>query len=158
MKRSTVLEAFRFVNGIKMNVVSDKETRSALISNHLKMYKIVEKHEEEVKKIYEKLFEGKEEEMQRLYSLRAEYNNGASVERQGEIVEDISKNYTELIKLENEFNETFAKLADEEIDVVLVKMDEVEFVSAVVDSQIEFTMSEMAKLSELFKTSEDTQE
>lgn len=158
MKRSTVLEAFRFVNGIKMNVVSDKETRFALISNHLKMYKIVEKHDEEVKKIYEKLFEGKEDEMQRLYSLRAEYNNGASVERQSEIFEDISKNYTELIKLENEFNETFAKLADEEIDVVLVKMDEVEFVSAVVDSQIEFTMSEMAKLSELFKTSEDTQE
>lgn len=156
MKRKTILEAFRFINGIKMNVVSDKKTRSAIISNHLKMYKVVEKHDEEVKKVYEKLFEGKEDDVQKLYSLRTEYNNGATVERQGEIIEDISKNYSEIIKLENEFNEAFSKISEEEIDVQIVKMDQVEFISACVDSGIEFSMNEMARLSELFE--EETQE
>ena len=53
MKRGTIIEAFKLINGIKMNVVSDKATRSAVISNHLMMYKIAQENDEEVKKIYD---------------------------------------------------------------------------------------------------------
>lgn len=150
MKRGIIIEAFRFVNGIKMNVVYDKETRSAIISNHLKMYRIVEQHEDEVKKLYDKLFEGKTEDVQALHVLRGEYNSGVSVERQGEIVEEISNNYSELIKLEHEFNDAFNKLNEEDIDIDIIKMNKESFINACADSGIEFSMIEMMKIGEIF--------
>lgn len=154
MKKSIIVEAFRFVNGIKMNVVYDKETRAAIISNHLKMYKVVEQHEDEVKKLYEKLFDGKFEEVQSLHALRGEYNSNVSQERRGEIVEDISRNYSEIIKLENEFNEAFNGMMEEDIDICIIKMNKESFINACADSGIEFSMTEMMKIAEIF-TDED---
>lgn len=150
MKRRTVLDAFRFINGIKMNVVSDKETRAAIISNHLKMYKVAEEHEVELKKMYDKLFEDKEEDMQKLHALRGEFHTTESEERRGEIVKEISENYSEHISLENEFNEFFEKRLNEELDVELVKFDKEAFINACADSGIEFTMIDIAKVEELF--------
>lgn len=150
MKRRIVLDAFRFINGIKMNVVSDKETRAAIISNHLKMYKIAEEHETELRKMYDKLFEGKEEDMQKLHALRGEFHTAGTEERRGEIVKEISENYSEHIALENEFNEFFENRLNEELDIELVKFDKEVFINACADSGMEFTMIDIAKVEELF--------
>lgn len=154
MKKAKILEAFRFINGIKLNVVEDKETRSAIISNHLKMYKIVENHEAEVRKVYEKFFEGKTEEVQKLYNLRNEFNSDATDDRKKEIVEEIMKDYSDIIKLEGEFNETYNNMLDEDIDLSVVKLNQEPFISACVDSGIDFSMAEIIKLDDLFKDDE----
>ena len=154
MKKAKILEAFRFINGVKLNVVEDKETRSAIISNHLKMYKIVENHETEVRKVYDKFFDGKTEEMQSLYNLRNEFNAESTDERKREIVDEILRDYSDLIKIENEFNETYNKMLDEDVEISVVKLNQEAFIGACVDSGIDFSMSEIIKLDELFKEDE----
>lgn len=154
MKKAKILEAFRFINGVKLNVVEDKETRGAIISNHLKMYKIVENHETEVRKVYDKFFDGKTEEIQSLYNLRNEFNAESTDERKREIVDEILRDYSDIIKIENEFNETYNKMLDEDVEISVVKLNQEVFIGACVDSGIDFSMSEIIKLDELFKEDE----
>ena len=154
MKKAKIIEAFRFINGIKLNVVSDKETRSAIISNHLKMYKIVEQHEAEVKKVYEKFFDGKTEEIQVLYNLRNEFNSDATDERKKEIVESIMKDHADLLAVEKEFNETYSNMLNEEVEVNITKLNQESFINACADSNLDFSMTEIIALDELFKEEE----
>lgn len=151
MKRGTIIEAFKLINGIKMNVVSDKATRSAVISNHLMMYKIAQENDEEVKKIYEKLFEGKEEDMKKVAELRQDFMNATTNEERGAIVNELNDNYKHIFELEAEFNKTFAERNEEEVAINLAKFDREAFVNACADSGVEFTMSTILRLEEIFK-------
>ena len=155
MKEGKIIEAFKLLNGIKMNVVSDKETRSAIISNHLQMYKVAQAHEEEVKKIYEKLFEGKEEDLKKVAELRQEFMNAKTNEERGAIVKELNDNYAHIFELEKEFNDTFAKKAEEEIEINLVKFNKEMFINACADSGVEFTMTDIVRLDEIFKKEEE---
>lgn len=155
MKEGKIIEAFKLLNGIKMNVVSDKETRSAIISNHLQMYKVAQAHDEEVKKIYEKLFEGKEEDLKKVAELRQEFMNAKTNEERGAIVKELNDNYAHIFELEKEFNDTFAKKAEEEIEINLVKFNKEMFINACADSGVEFTMTDIVRLDEIFKKEEE---
>ena len=155
MKEGKIIEAFKLLNGIKMNVVSDKETRSAIIGNHLQMYKVAQAHDEEVKKIYEKLFEGKEEDLKKVAELRQEFMNAKTNEERGAIVKELNDNYVHIFELEKEFNDTFAKKAEEEIEINLVKFNKEMFINACADSGVEFTMTDIVRLDEIFKKEEE---
>lgn len=155
MKEGKIIEAFKLLNGIKMNVVSDKETRSAIIGNHLQMYKVAQAHDEEVKKIYEKLFEGKEEDLKKVAELRQEFMNAKTNEERGVIVKELNDNYAHIFELEKEFNDTFAKKAEEEIEINLVKFNKEMFINACADSGVEFTMTDIVRLDEIFKKEEE---
>lgn len=155
MKEGKIIEAFKLLNGIKMNVVSDKETRSAIIGNHLQMYKVAQAHDEEVKKIYEKLFEGKEEDLKKVAELRQEFMNAKTNEERGAIVKELNDNYAHIFELEKEFNDTFAKKAEEEIEINLVKFNKEMFINACADSGVEFTMTDIVRLDEIFKKEEE---
>lgn len=155
MKRSTIIEAFKLINGIKMNVVTDKETRSAIISNHLMMYKVAQAHDEEVKKIYEKLFEGKEEDLKKVAELRQEFMNAKTSEERGAIIKELNDNYAHIFELEKEFNDTFANKAEEEVEINLVKFNKEMFINACADSGVEFTMTDIVRLDEIFKKEEE---
>lgn len=156
MKRGQVIEAFRLINGIKMNVVSDKETRKAIISNHLQMYKVAEAHDNEVKEVYKKLFDGKEEDVAKVNELRQEFNTSeTTIERKNEIVKDIIENYRHVIELETEFNTTIAARLDEEVDINLVKFNKDEFTNACADSNLEFTMLDILRIEDIFNEDED---
>ena len=155
MKEGKIIEAFKLLNGIKMNVVSDKETRSAIIGNHLQMYKVAQAHEEEVKKIYEKLFEGKEEDLKKVAELRQEFMNAKTNEERGAIVKELNANYVHIFELEKEFNDTFAKKAEEDVDIKVVKFDREAFVNACADSGVEFTMVDIIRLEDIFKCEDE---
>lgn len=155
MKEGKIIEAFKLLNGIKMNVVSDKETRSAIISNHLQMYKVAQAHDEEVKKIYEKLFEGKEEDLKKVAELRQEFMNAKTNEERGAIVKELNDNYAHIFELEKEFNDTFAKKAEEDVDIKVVKFDREAFVNACADSGVEFTMVDIIRLEDIFKCEDE---
>lgn len=155
MKEGKIIEAFKLLNGIKMNVVSDKETRSAIISNHLQMYKVAQAHDEEVKKIYEKLFEGKEEDLKKVAELRQEFMNAKTSEERGAIIKELNDNYAHIFELEKEFNDAFAKKAEEEVEINLVKFNKEVFINACADSGVEFTMTDIVRLDEIFKKEEE---
>lgn len=156
MKRSTIIEAFKLINGIKMNVVTDKETRSAIISNHLMMYKVAQENDEEVKKVYEKLFEGKNEDLQKVAELRQEFNTeGTTNERKLAIVKELNDNYRPIFELEAEFNKTFAERNEEDVDIKVVKFDREAFVNACADSGVEFTMVDIIRLEDIFKCEDE---
>lgn len=155
MKEGKIIEAFRLLNGIKMNVVTDKETRSAIISNHLQMYKVAQAHDEEVKKIYEKLFEGKEDDIQKVAELRNKFMNATTNEERGEIIKELNDNYAHIFKLEKELNDTFEKRAEEDIEISIVKFDKELFINACADSGVEFTMENILRLEDIFKGEEE---
>lgn len=159
MKRGQIIEAFRLISGIKMNVVSDKETRKAIISNHLQMYKLAESHDNEVKEVYKKLFEGKEEEMSKVNELRQEFNSSdATQERKIAIIKELTTDYKNILELEGEFNVTIENLINEDVDVDLVPFNKEEFVDACANSNLEFTMNDIVRLEGIFAKEDEAEE
>ena len=157
MKRGTIIEAFKLINGIKMNVVSDKDTRNAIIANHLAMYKIAQENDEEAKKVFEKLFEGKEEDVRKVAELRQKFMSATENAERADIVKELNDNYKQIFELESEFNKAFAERNEEDVDIKVVKFDREAFVNACADSGVEFTMVDIIRLEDIFKC-EDEQE
>lgn len=157
MKRGTIIEAFKLINGIKMNVVSNKDTRNAIIANHLAMYKIAQENDEEAKKVFEKLFEGKEEDVRKVAELRQRFMSATENAERADIVKELNDNYKQIFELESEFNKTFAERNEEDVDIKVVKFDREAFVNACADSGVEFTMVDIIRLEDIFKSEEEEQ-
>lgn len=155
MKRGTIIEAFKLINGIKMNVVSNKDTRNAIIANHLAMYKIAQENDEEAKKVFEKLFEGKEEDVRKVAELRQKFMSATENAERADIVKELNDNYKQIFELESEFNKTFAERNEEDVDIKVVKFDREAFVNACADSGVEFTMVDIIRLEDIFKSEEE---
>lgn len=155
MKRGTIIEAFKLINGIKMNVVSDKDTRNAIISNHLAMYKIAQENDEEAKKVFEKLFEGKEEDVRKVAELRQKFMSATENAERADIVKELNDNYKQIFELESEFNKAFAERNEEDVDIKVVKFDREAFVNACADSGVEFTMVDIIRLEDIFKCEDE---
>lgn len=157
MKRGTIIDAFKLINGIKMNVVSDKDTRNAIIANHLAMYKIAQENDEEAKKVFEKLFEGKEEDVRKVAELRQKFMGATEKEERITIVKELNDNNKQIFELESEFNKIFAERNEEDVDIKVVKFDREAFVNACADSGVEFTMIDIVRLDDIFKSEEEEQ-
>lgn len=150
MKKSRVIEIFRFLNTIKLNKVSNKEMRSAIISNHMQMHNIAKQYDEDVKELQKKLFEGKEENIESLNSLREEYKK-ANDSRKKEIETNIIKDHSDILSLEMEFNNEIVNLLNSEVELNLKKVTQDIFIDSCVEADVDITSGDLIILTDLFE-------
>lgn len=151
MKKSRVIEIFRFLNGIKLNKVLDKDIRSMIISNHMQMYNITKQYDEDVKELQRKLFLDKQTEIEELSKLREDYKNSDNISIKKEIESKIIKDYSNIISLEIEFNNELNNILNTEIDINLKKVSKENFVEMCVNADIEITANDLLILIDLFE-------
>ncbi|MGN1155863.1 MAG: hypothetical protein ACI4TK_06775 [Agathobacter sp.] len=149
MKKSKIIAVFRFLSGIKVSKIKDKDVRSAIISNHLQMYKIVEEYESDIKEIQKKLFEGKDEDIKALSDLREKYKNEKDEEKKKDIIGIITDNYGEILNLEKEMTEALESRLNEEKELNLKKVNRDDFIDAIVEAGEDVTTSDLVELTDL---------
>ena len=152
MKKRKIIGYFRFLSGINLSKVENKKVRSAIISNHLMMYRIVQQHDEDIKELQKKLFEGREEEISALNNLREEYKIAETEVRKKEIVDAIMNDYKDLIELEAEFTKAINEKIDEDANISLKKISQDEFVDVCFGAGIDITPADLVELEELLET------
>jgi hypothetical protein len=150
MKRGKIVGIFRFLGGFKLNKISNKEVRSFIMSNHLCMNRVVKEHDEDIKEMQQRLFEGKEEELRKLHELRNKYNASNDKEEKADIVKIIHDNYAPILELEKEFNDFFSKKFEEDVDIKITKCDMEDFIEACVECEVDITTSDLMEIAEMF--------
>lgn len=70
MKRYEISNVCRKIGGLKLNRISDRETRKALIGLHLILWKVDRETGETLNEINRKAFEGHEDEVREYYESR----------------------------------------------------------------------------------------
>lgn len=150
MKKSKVIEIFRFLNSIKLNKVSNKEMRSAIISNHMQMHNIAKQYDEDIKELQKRLFEGKEESIESLNYLREEYKK-ANDSRKKEIETTIIKDHSDILSLEIEFNNEIVNLLNSEVELNLKKVTQDIFIDSCVEADVDITSGDLIILTDLFE-------
>lgn len=151
MKKSKIIAIFRFLSGIKVSKIKDKDVRSAIIGNHLQMYKIAEEYDSDIKETQKKLFEGKDEEIKSLNELREKYKIETDEEKKKDIIGIITDNYGEILALEKELSSVIEEKFNEEKELNLKKVKQDAFLDALVDADVDITPSDLIELSDLFE-------
>lgn len=151
MKKSKIIAIFRFLSGIKVSKIKDKDVRSAIIGNHLQMYKIAEEYDSDIKEIQKKLFEGKDDDVKALNDLREKYKIEKDEEKKKDIIAIISDNYGEILALEKEMSDTIETRLKDEKEINIKKVSKDAFVDALVDAEVDVTPSDLIELSDLFE-------
>lgn len=151
MKKSRVIEIFRFLGNIKINKITNKEVRSAVISNHLQMYNIAKQYEEDVKELQKRLFEGKEEEIQKLNELREKFNSETNEDVKRDLIKTITSEYKDILNLEMEFNNEASKQLNVEVELNLKKVKQDDFVETCIEADVDITGRDLISLTDLFE-------
>jgi len=151
MKKSRVIEIFRFLGNIKINKITNKEVRSAVISNHLQMYNIAKQYEEDVKELQKRLFEGKEEEIQKLNELREKFNSETNEDVKKDLIKTITSEYKDILNLEMEFNNEASKQLNVDVELNLKKVKQDDFVETCVEANVDITGRDLISLKDLFE-------
>lgn len=151
MKKSRVIEIFRFLGNIKINKITNKEVRSAVISNHLQMYNIVKQYEEDVKELQKRFFEGKEEEIQKLNELREKFNSETNEDIKRDLIKTITSEYKDILNLEMEFNNEASKQLNVDVELNLKKVKQDDFVETCVEADVDITGRDLISLTDLFE-------
>lgn len=151
MKKSKIIAIFRFLSGIKVSKIKDKDVRSAIISNHLQMYKIAEEYDSDIKETQKKLFEGKDEDVKALNDLREKYKHETDEEKKKDIIGIITDNYGEILALEKEMSDAIETRLKEEKEINIKKVSKDAFIDALVDAEMDVTPSDLIELSDLFE-------
>jgi len=149
MNKGKIVNLSNYFANLKLNKFS-KEIRSAVISNHLKMNKIVKEFNESVEEARKKYFSGKESEVEKLVKYREEYNN-ASGETKNEIFDKIKSECTEVLVLEQELIGFVNRLGAENVEIELDKIDMNEFIEQCHEADIDITPSDLINFEEIFK-------
>lgn len=151
MKKSKVIEIFKFLSTIKLNKINDKDVRSAVVSNHLQMYSVSKKYEEDVEELRKRVFEGKTEELEELIRLREEFKGESNTEKKSKIIAKIAKDYKEILELENSFYKELNSILDEEVQLNLKKVNKESFVDTCAEAEVNITGGDLIFLEELFE-------
>lgn len=151
MKKSRVIEIFRFLGNIKINKITNKEVRSAVISNHLQMYNIAKQYEEDVKELQKRLFEGKDEEIQKLNELREKFNSETNEDVKRDLIKTITSEYKDILNLEMEFNNEASKQLNVDVELNLKKVKQDDFVETCVEADVDITGRDLISLTDLFE-------
>lgn len=151
MKKSKIIAIFRFLSGIKVSKIKDKDVRTAIIGNHLQMYKIAEEYDSDIKETQKKLFEGKDEDVKALNDLREKYKHETDEEKKKDIIGIITDNYGEILALEKELSSVIEEKFNEEKELNLKKVKQEAFLDALVDADVDITPSDLIELSDLFE-------
>ena len=151
MKKSRVIEIFRFLGNIKINKITNKEVRSAVISNHLQMYNIAKQYEEDVKELQKRLFEGKDEEIQKLNELREKFNSETNEDVKRDLIKTITSEYKDILNLEMEFNNEASRQLNTEVELNLKKVKQDDFVETCIEANVDITGRDLISLKDLFE-------
>ena len=151
MKKSRVIEIFRFLGNIKINKITNKEVRSAVISNHLQMYNIAKQYEEDVKELQKRLFEGKDEEIQKLNELREKFNSETNEDVKKNLIKTITSEYKDILNLEMEFNNEASRQLNTEVELNLKKVKQDDFVETCIEANVDITGRDLISLTDLFE-------
>lgn len=151
MKKSRVIEIFRFLGNIKINKITNKEVRSAVISNHLQMYNIAKQYEEDVKELQKRLFEGKDEEIQKLNELREKFNSETNEDVKRDLIKTITSEYKDILNLEMEFNNEASRQLNTEVELNLKKVKQDDFVETCIEANVDITGRDLISLTDLFE-------
>lgn len=151
MKKSKIIAIFRFLSGIKVSKIKDKDVRTAIVGNHLQMYKIAEEYDSDIKEIQKKLFEGKDEDVKALNDLREKYKHETDEEKKKDIIGIITDNYGEILALEKELSSVIEEKFNEEKELNIKKVKQEAFLDALVDADVDITPSDLIELSDLFE-------
>lgn len=149
MKKSRIIEIFNFLSAIKINKVDSKDVRSAIISNHLMLYKIVQHHDDDVKELSKKLFEGKENDIEKLNELREKFKSEKDNIVKAGIIQTISSDYSEILALEKEYTEALITKLNEDVEITLKKVDKDIFVDACVAANVDITPIILIQLEDI---------
>jgi peptide methionine sulfoxide reductase MsrA len=148
MKKSRIISIYNFLSNIKLNKVTNKEVRSAIISNHLQMYNINEQYNKDVQELQKRIFEGKEEDINVVNNLRNKFKNAKEEDRPS-IVSEILE-HKEFLKLEEEFNTEVYNLLNQEIDLNFKTCSQEDFVETCVEANVDITSDDLIVLTDLF--------
>lgn len=138
------------MSGIKVSRIKSKETRRAIINNHLETYKEAKEYDEAVKELHDKLFGGRDEEKRQLEELREQYQTETNPAKKQAIVNRIKDDFGEIVSLEQDFQDGAKAILDKESQVSLTKIDQDDFLSAAVDAECDITNADLITLQEMF--------
>ena len=148
MTRNEIKILNDFFATLKLNALS-KETRSAIIKNHLKIGKVVKETDESIEEIRKKLLDENPEAIQKLVSYRDKFH-AATEEDKPEIINSIITDCQDGLRIERELTELINDLANESIDIDLIKLDRETFADECADASLDFTLSDLDRINVLF--------
>lgn len=134
MTNKELISIFNLLSSIKLNKVSDKETRSAILANHMALYKLNKGVNDDVEELRKRFFEGKEAELKKYIALQ---DAGKT--------DELDPKMRELVI---EFNTEYGNLMSSHADVSLKKIDADSFVDALAEQNIDITLEELARMQE----------
>lgn len=151
MKKSRVIEIFRFLSGIKLNKITNKEVRSAVISNHLQMYNISKSYDDDVQELRKRFFEDKDDEINKVNALREKFKNESDSVIKSSIIAEIESDHKELLELEQAFYKEVNELHNSEIELNLKKIKQLDFIDACTETNTDITGSDLILLEDIFE-------
>jgi hypothetical protein len=156
MKKSEITNIFHFLGGIKISQVKDKEMRNALYAAHISLFHAAKQIEEDIQELQKKVFEGKENEVQKLQSLRAEFHNldtsGADYGKKSkEVVDRINSECADTLKLEVEFNRAYNDIMSAEVKGGFKTLSRQKFLDSICDFGVDIKLDQLALLDPILK-------
>lgn len=150
MKKNEVISIYRFLGGVKLNKISDKDTRNAVIVLHLAMHKIVKGLDDDTEVLRKKFLEGHEEEVAGLTAERQAYQNEPDEDKKTEILRGISEKYGEILKVEQQLNDVYVEMLKADVELPSVKLSAEAFVEALAEQDVDITPTDLLHFTELF--------
>lgn len=147
MKQKDLNVISNFLRKIKINKIKNRETKIALINIHLALYKKVEEWQSDLEELQKKFFEGKEQELA-LYNQKVQEIQSTPADQQSALVEQLNP---EMKSLVSEFNSIVEGMLMREVPIEFEKVNEQDFIEALIDLDIEFTCDDLIVLKDLYK-------
>ena len=144
-----VFDLHNFLAGLKLGKF-DKDIRVAIYKNVGELTTTVKAVQEKMEASKKELFKDLEEDARKVGVLREEFaKEETTKERKEAIVKEILT-YKALLDAENEFNKVAIEFGEDEVEIKLITVDFYKFVDGLIESEIEFTASQLQMISFLF--------
>lgn len=128
----------------------DKDIRIALFKNLGELSQVVKGMQEKLEASRKEVFKGLDEQQEKVTRFREEYNKeGTTRERKEEILDELQA-FKDYFNAEKEYNEVARKFGDDVVEINIVQFDFNKFVDSLVESQIDFTTSDLQNIYFMF--------
>ena len=148
MTQNVLNGVYEFLSKIRINKISDRETKLGLIKIHLALHKQVEGFKADVQELQKKYFEGKEAELQTYNETVMKLQIESDESKKKELENSLDP---EMKNLVNDFNSIVNSYLNKEVNVEFEKLDKDKFINALIDLDIEFTCEDLIVLEDLYK-------
>lgn len=149
MKIREVLDTHGYISELKLNKF-DKEIRIKLMRNYPVLDKVVKEVNDYKSSLQEKMFEDCMTDAEKVRDLRRRLPKVAT-EEELEALNKEAEQYSEYLRLEQEFVKCLTEHLEEEIEIKLFPIDKEDFVDNLVKADIEFTLDLLNKIDILFR-------